>query len=145
MKARRYRSPATPHSPHEAKVLVMEWLDGVSVGEARGNGAGGPNPRELAERLMRSSMQQMLIDGHFPADPHPGNVLVLDTGELGLIDFGAAGRLDAIEQGDPDRDQGRPRLHQQDLPLRILRLLGLFCSAVLVMRVLIAILRDGLN
>jgi hypothetical protein len=40
----------------------------------------------------------MLVDGHFHADPHPGNVLVLDNGEIGLIDFGAAGRLDAIEQ-----------------------------------------------
>ena len=36
--------------------------------------------------------------GFFHADPHPGNVFVLDDGTLGLIDFGAVGRLDPIQQ-----------------------------------------------
>ena len=36
--------------------------------------------------------------GFFHADPHPGNVFVLDDGGLGLIDFGAVGRLDPIQQ-----------------------------------------------
>lgn len=40
----------------------------------------------------------MLLDGHFHADPHPGNVMVLRDGRLGLIDFGAASRLDPLEQ-----------------------------------------------
>ena len=36
--------------------------------------------------------------GFFHGDPHPGNVFVLDDGTLGLIDFGAVGRLDPIQQ-----------------------------------------------
>ena len=36
--------------------------------------------------------------GFFHADPHPGNVFVFPDGSLGLIDFGAVGRLDAIQQ-----------------------------------------------
>jgi ubiquinone biosynthesis protein len=40
----------------------------------------------------------MLIDGHFHADPHPGNVMVLADGNIGLIDFGATGRLAPAEQ-----------------------------------------------
>jgi len=40
----------------------------------------------------------LLVDGRFHADPHPGNVLVLEGGRLGLIDFGATGRLDALQQ-----------------------------------------------
>jgi len=40
----------------------------------------------------------MLVEGRFHADPHPGNVLVLEGGRLGLIDFGATGRLDALQQ-----------------------------------------------
>jgi ubiquinone biosynthesis protein len=39
-------------------------------------------------------LKQILIQGTFPADPHPGNVLVLGGGELALIDFGSVGRLD---------------------------------------------------
>ena len=38
--------------------------------------------------------RHMLTDGHFHADPHPGNVLLLEDGDLGLIDFGATGRID---------------------------------------------------
>lgn len=40
----------------------------------------------------------MLSHGHFHADAHPGNVLLLDDGTLGLIDFGATGRLDARQR-----------------------------------------------
>src|SRR5439155_1148681 len=52
----------------------------------------------LADALFRCALQQMLVDGHFHSDPHPGNVLVLADGRLGLIDFGAAGRLDMVQQ-----------------------------------------------
>ena len=40
----------------------------------------------------------MLQDGVFHADPHPGNVMLLRDGRLALIDFGAAGRLDSVQQ-----------------------------------------------
>jgi ubiquinone biosynthesis protein len=39
-------------------------------------------------------LRQILLDGVFHADPHPGNVLVLADGRLGLLDFGSVGRLD---------------------------------------------------
>jgi ubiquinone biosynthesis protein len=81
-----------------ARVLTMEWLDGVSVRQADRVDALGVDRPALAEALLRCSLQQMLVDGHFHADPHPGNVLVLGDGRLGLIDFGATGRLDAVEQ-----------------------------------------------
>jgi ubiquinone biosynthesis protein len=81
-----------------ARVLTMEWLDGVSVRQADRVDALGVDRTALAEALLRCSLEQMLVDGHFHADPHPGNVLVLGPGRLGLIDFGATGRLDAVEQ-----------------------------------------------
>jgi ubiquinone biosynthesis protein len=81
-----------------ARVLTMEWLDGVSVRQADRVDALGVDRPALAEALLRCSLQQMLVDGHFHADPHPGNVLVLGDGRLGLIDFGATGRLDPVEQ-----------------------------------------------
>ena len=41
---------------------------------------------------------QMLLDGVYNADPHPGNVIVLEDGRLGLIDYGMVGRLDPAER-----------------------------------------------
>ena len=81
-----------------ARVLVMEWLDGVSVRETGRIEAMGLDRAKLADALLRCALKQMLVDGRFHADPHPGNVLVLEGGRLGLIDFGATGRLDALQQ-----------------------------------------------
>jgi ubiquinone biosynthesis protein len=79
------------------RVLVVEWLDGVSTREA------GPLIADLglarpalARALLRHFLRQLLRDGTFHGDPHPGNVLVLRDGTLALIDFGSVGRLDAV-------------------------------------------------
>ena len=47
---------------------------------------------------MRGMLEQVLKLGFFHADPHPGNVFAFPDGSLGLIDFGAVGRLDPIQQ-----------------------------------------------
>jgi ubiquinone biosynthesis protein len=52
----------------------------------------------LAVELLQSLLQQIMIDGVFHADPHPGNVLLLEDGRLGLLDFGSVGRLDPLLQ-----------------------------------------------
>jgi ubiquinone biosynthesis protein len=81
-----------------SRLLVMEWLDGVSVGDTAALDELGVDRRALADLLLRCFLKQMLLDGEFHADPHPGNVMVLRDGRLGLIDFGAASRLDPLEQ-----------------------------------------------
>jgi ubiquinone biosynthesis protein len=80
------------------RILVMEHLDGVSVRDTRGLEAAGVNRPALADALLRCFLQMMLVDGVFHADPHPGNVLVLGDDRLGLLDFGAVGRLDTLQQ-----------------------------------------------
>jgi ubiquinone biosynthesis protein len=95
-------------------VLVIEWLDGVSLRAA------GPliderglDRAELTRALLRSMVYQITEGGVFHADPHPGNVLLLTDGRLALLDFGSVGRLDtqqrsalqnlllAVGRGDP--------------------------------------------
>lgn len=102
--------------PHTAlctrRVLVMERLDGTAIGKATLDGHGVDGSR-LARGLLHSVLTQIMLDGVFHADPHPGNVLLLDDGRIGLLDFGSVGRLDpaarsalrqlffALDRGDP--------------------------------------------
>jgi ubiquinone biosynthesis protein len=81
-----------------ARVLVLEWLDGVNAREADERLA-GCDRLELARGLLGTMLRQVMIEGTFHADPHPGNVLVLRDGALALIDFGSVGRLDPLQQG----------------------------------------------
>jgi ubiquinone biosynthesis protein len=86
-----------PHAPLcTERVLVMQRLDGTPLTAA------GPVIAErgldrdaLARTLLECVLRQIMLDGVFHADPHPGNVLVLTDGRLGLLDFGSVGRLDA--------------------------------------------------
>lgn len=67
----------------------------------RSGGGGGGRRHELG-RIVRTLVRvhgcQLLLDGVYNADPHPGNVLVLPDGRLGLIDYGMVGRLSAAER-----------------------------------------------
>jgi ubiquinone biosynthesis protein len=80
------------------RVLVQERLAGATVADLERTGALPADRPQLAETLLRSALDQVLRAGVFHADPHPGNVFVLADGSLGLIDFGAVGRLDALQQ-----------------------------------------------
>ncbi|GAA2147243.1 ABC1 kinase family protein [Glycomyces algeriensis] len=76
-------------------VLVMERLSGVPLATAGPVLAErGLEPGPLAASLLREMLDEVMIDGIFHADPHPGNLLLLDDDRLGLIDFGSVGRLD---------------------------------------------------
>jgi ubiquinone biosynthesis protein len=76
------------------RVVVEERFRGPSVSDRERMAALGLDPTLLADRLVQAMLDQ-LLHGHFHADLHPGNVLLLDDGSLGLIDFGLTGRLDA--------------------------------------------------
>lgn len=80
------------------RMLVMERMFGTTLSRS---GTGDIDPgraRELADALCRSQVSAMLHGKRFHGDPHPGNVLMLDEGSIGLIDFGITGRLDAYER-----------------------------------------------
>jgi ubiquinone biosynthesis protein len=82
------------------RILVMEFLDGVPLGRADAVIAErGLDRAELARTLLRFLLRQIMLDGVFHADPHPGNILVLADGQLALLDFGSVGHLDTQLQG----------------------------------------------
>ncbi|WP_339156332.1 ABC1 kinase family protein [Actinomadura luteofluorescens] len=83
-----------------SRVLVMQRLDGVALSKAGPRvDAEGLDRTGLARTLLDTVLRQIVQDGVFHADPHPGNILLLDDGRLGLIDFGSVGRLDTELRG----------------------------------------------
>src|SRR5215471_19270361 len=80
-------------------VLIIEWMDGVSL---RAAGplieSRGLDRTELARVLLHSMVYQITEGGVFHADPHPGNILLLTDGHLALLDWGSVGRLDAQQR-----------------------------------------------
>jgi ubiquinone biosynthesis protein len=76
------------------RLLVLEEVAGTPVSDAAALDA-SPVPRQaLADRLLTCFLAQILDDGVFHADPHPGNILVSTDGTLNLLDFGSTGILD---------------------------------------------------
>jgi ubiquinone biosynthesis protein len=80
------------------RLLVQERFDGYTVAEITEIDAAGIDRNVLARELLRTTLEQILRVGLFHADPHPGNIFAFRDGGLGLIDFGAVGRLDPIQQ-----------------------------------------------
>src|SRR5829696_1242476 len=78
------------------RMLVMEQVIGHTVGEQQAVDR-SPVPRhELARRVLSSFLGQILDDGMFHADPHPGNLMIDESGSIWLIDLGSVGYLDAL-------------------------------------------------
>lgn len=75
------------------KILVMEWVDGIKLTDEGGVSRLEVNKLELAERLLKVFIPQWLEPGMFHADPHSGNVLVSNEGQIILLDFGMVGEI----------------------------------------------------
>ena len=76
------------------KLIVMEFIDGLKVTDSEQLTASGQNPHEVVKLLARTYLKQLLEDGFFHADPHPGNLRVMADGRIAFFDFGMVGRLD---------------------------------------------------
>src|SRR5918996_286935 len=107
IEARNLASVAATHSAEDVaipgahpglstrRVLVMDYLDGLPLDRAAPLIEElGLDRHELAHTLLRTLLTQIMTSGVFLADPHPGNLMLLRDGRLGLIDFGSVGRLD---------------------------------------------------
>ena len=81
-----YRHLTTQH------VLVMEYVDGIQIDDAAGLKAAGVDMRRIGERLGENYVKQIVEDGYFHADPHPGNIWVRG-GKIVWLDLGMMGRL----------------------------------------------------
>ena len=89
--------PKIYHEVSTRQVLVMEAIDGLSIDDMSGLRASGYDLAEITRKICVNYMKQILDDGFFHADPHPGNLRIRD-GQIIWLDLGMVGRLSARDQ-----------------------------------------------
>ena len=90
---RAVRVPKVFWSHTTTKVLTLEFIRGTKVVDVEGLRARRISAVKVNRLLVRTYLKQLLEDGFFHADPHPGNLLVMDSGHLAFFDFGMVGRI----------------------------------------------------
>jgi ubiquinone biosynthesis protein len=88
------RFPAPYPDLSTGRVLTMEFLEGVKLSDEGRLRADGADLNEVARRGATVFLEMIFRDGFYHADPHPGNLLLLPGGVLGMLDCGMVGRLD---------------------------------------------------
>ncbi len=83
------------------RVLTMEFIQGIKISDVAKLEAAGLDRQALGVAFIRALIKQVLIDGFFHGDPHPGNLFVVpETGKIVFIDCGLVGELDMQQRTD---------------------------------------------
>ena len=75
-----------------SRILTLEYIEGAKLSKCE-LGAKGFNKKVIAEKLSKAILKQVLLDGFFHADPHPGNIFVQKGNKICFLDFGLVGYL----------------------------------------------------
>lgn len=87
------RVPKIYWSHTSRRVLTLQFIRGTKVTDIEQLRARRISAVKVNRLLVRTYLKQLLEDGFFHADPHPGNLLVMDSGHLAFFDFGMVGRI----------------------------------------------------
>ncbi|KAF5030953.1 putative protein kinase UbiB [anaerobic digester metagenome] len=75
------------------RLLAMDYVEGVRIDDVEAIRALGLFPEDIADTGFAAYVQQIFVDGFFHGDPHPGNLLVTELGEIVFLDYGIVGVL----------------------------------------------------
>jgi ubiquinone biosynthesis protein len=90
----RVRIPRVYWGYTRARVLTLEFLEGIQLADVSASNYGAVERRRLAEIMTETWMTMIFRNGFFHGDPHPANILVMEgADQIGLVDFGLAGKL----------------------------------------------------
>lgn len=94
------RIPRVEAELSSSRLVVMEKFDGKPVSKAAVEIAAMSESqrKKSASTLLQAVLNQIINDGIFHADLHPGNVFIWPDGSVGLLDFGSVGRIDATSR-----------------------------------------------
>jgi ubiquinone biosynthesis protein len=79
-------------------LLVMEWIEGIPLSNRERLKTAGADRAALARAILQAYAVMIFQSDRFHADPHPGNLIALEGGRLGLIDFGEVGSVEPYER-----------------------------------------------
>jgi predicted unusual protein kinase regulating ubiquinone biosynthesis (AarF/ABC1/UbiB family) len=80
------------------RVLTLSFIHGRHLAQVSREELDELDSRAIAKELLSAYLKQIVIDGVFHCDPHPGNIFLTDDGRLALMDFGMVGRFDADQK-----------------------------------------------
>lgn len=76
-----------------SKILTTAYCEGVKITDVKQHDEWGLDSNKIVEKLVYTYCEMLLNHGYYHADPHPGNLLVNNKGEIIILDFGAIGKL----------------------------------------------------
>lgn len=90
---KRLAVPAVIDDYSTALVLTMDHMAGSKITSMSGTALNDIDGEGLADELFKAYLQQILVDGFFHADPHPGNLLLTPDHRIAILDLGMVGRM----------------------------------------------------
>ncbi len=78
------------------KVLVLEFINGIDIRDFKAMKRRGLSAPKVIKNGFDAIMKQVFVDGFFHADPHPGNIMVLNNNRVAFVDFGIVGHFSEI-------------------------------------------------
>lgn len=90
--------PAVYWDNSTKRLLVLEYIEGIKIDQVQAIDAAGLDRDTIATNAARMIIQEVLLDGFFHADPHPGNFLVMEGNVIGALDFGMVGYLSRADR-----------------------------------------------
>jgi len=82
------------------RVLVMEYIKGIKITDIAALDEAGYDRTKIANNAARMIIKEVLEDGFFHADPHPGNLVVMENEVIGAMDFGMVGHLSDADRAN---------------------------------------------
>lgn len=79
-----------------SKVLTEEYIEGIKFNDLEGITTRGWNRKKLSQLGTEAFLTQVMVHGFFQADPHPGNMLIINENQISFIDFGEIGSLSGM-------------------------------------------------
>jgi ubiquinone biosynthesis protein len=85
--------PAVVWDLTSESILVMDWIEGISLTDADGLKESGVDRTVMARAIIHAYAKMIVRSDRFHADPHPGNLFAMPGGRLGMVDFGEVGTV----------------------------------------------------
>lgn len=86
--------PKIFHNLSTGRVLTIERIEGVKITDIERIEKAGLDRRQIALNGADAILKQIFVDGFFHADPHPGNIFVIEGNKIVFLDYGMIGRID---------------------------------------------------